>query len=238
MRPDPANRLQRAVTAICPEIDARLFGPMPAPTETDLWRELCICILSSQVPYALAQAAAFAIEADGVLADAADRTQEVVHNGLQRILSDVFVIEGRPRRYRFPNTKSAQLAQTWATVRQRAGSLSGVLSAFRSDLTARDWLVRHVCGMGPKQASMFLRNVGRSYDLAILDRHVIAYMQYVGLSVVDPRSLQRLTYYQEKEAVLQRHAAGIGYPVGLLDWAIWIVMRVANLDARMGGCEQ
>jgi N-glycosylase/DNA lyase len=80
---------------------------------------------------------------------------------------------------------------------------------------------------------MFLRNIGASYDLAIIDRHVIAYMGAIGLAPDVRACIGNLSGYGRHETLLQKHANGLGYPVGLLDWAIWIVMRVAGrVDAE------
>jgi len=75
---------------------------------------------------------------------------------------------------------------------------------------------------------MFLRNVGVSYDLAILDRHVLNYMAALGIYSGTGGSIASLAQYRRLEAVLRAHADHLACPVGLLDWAIWIVMRVAN----------
>ena len=75
---------------------------------------------------------------------------------------------------------------------------------------------------------MFLRNVGVSYDLAILDRHVLNYMSALGIYAGSNLSIGCLTRYRQYEVVLRDHAEDLDCPVGLLDWAIWIVMRVAS----------
>ena len=36
--------------------------------------------------------------------------------------------------------------------------------------------------------------------------------------------------YLTNEELLIQYASGIGYPVGCVDWAIWIVMRVARKE--------
>ncbi|GLS17013.1 hypothetical protein GCM10007874_00280 [Labrys miyagiensis] len=92
----------------------------------------------------------------------------------------------------------------------------------------RDWLVEMAPGFGPKQASMFLRNTGVSYDLAILDRHVLDYMRLIGLRTAQSKPLTTMKRYRCDELSMCDHARALGFPVGILDWAIWIVMRVAN----------
>jgi len=83
-----------------------------------------------------------------------------------------------------------------------------------------------VCGFGPKQTSMFLRNVSSSYSLAILDRHALRFMNMVGLVSEQEMSMSStLPRYEAIEGRFGRYAVDIGYPTGYVDWAVWIVMR-------------
>jgi N-glycosylase/DNA lyase len=83
-------------------------------------------------------------------------------------------------------------------------------------------------GIGPKQASMFLRNLGVSYDLAVIDRHIINFMVFTGFCDAPPRNLGTLKSYETQENILKDYAAQLGYSVGILDFAIWIVMRTMS----------
>lgn len=219
------HRLERAVAAICPDIQARIDTPRPDPLdERALWWELSCCILSSQVPYSIASAAADAIaQAELLLAKVSD--QSALADALEDILMHRVELDGRPVRYRFPGSRSKQLAAAHAAVYSRDSSLSALIQDFSDASQARQWLVKHVPGAGPKQASMFLRNAGLTYSLAILDRHVLTYMSEVGISDHSQRYVSGMSTYLRLEQSLREHATCIGYDVGLLDWAIWIVMR-------------
>ncbi len=81
---------------------------------------------------------------------------------------------------------------------------------------------------------MFLRNTGFSYDLAVLDRHVLGYMAALGIGKETGRFISGLPQYRRQEAFLKSYADRLGSPVGLLDWAIWIVMRVAQSPNSRG----
>src|SRR5712691_2286879 len=109
----------------------------------------------------------------------------------------------------------------------------------------REKLVADADGIGPKQASLFLRNIGFSVDIAILDVHVLRYMAMMGLK---ERCIEMITsklaHYEQIETVLRGHAAHAGYALGHMDLAIWIVMRTISHDrhsdssfrrARFGG---
>ena len=62
------------------------------------------------------------------------------------------------------------------------------------DFSAREWLVKNVKGIGYKEASHFLRNVGYK-NLAILDRHILNLMDEEGL-IEKPKSLTRKNYLE------------------------------------------
>lgn len=214
--------LQHAVTMLCPEIERRVQRNDRPRSERELWHELSCCLLSSQVPYAMADAAAGAIGARGLLLH--DRVDA---DALEAVLSEPLQVNGRARRYRFPVARASQLAATHRAVIGEAGGVVQLLQGFADADGARAWFVAHAPGLGPKQASMFLRNTGYSYELAVLDRHVLNYMEALGLHA-GRQPLGSLARYHRCEAQLVSHAGQLGYRVGLLDWAIWIVVRAAR----------
>jgi N-glycosylase/DNA lyase len=225
-----ARKLRETVAVIAREVHFRVWDRIPpsAIPERSLWLELSACILSSQVPYELALAAAQRIDVDGALRSDPSRRRELVAAHLVRLLVQPFDVGGRQRRYRFPNARATQLAATWQLVHTDCGSLGGLVATGSDVESIRTWLVSKFPGVGPKQASMFLRNTGLSYDVAVLDRHVSRYMLLVGLCETSPSNLQRLAVYKDHERTLRRYADTVGYSVGVVDWAIWIVMRAMN----------
>ena len=221
-----AAKIQAAVVTICPEIKLRVERSVNCGGERALWWELSSCVLSSQVPYSMAAAAADALDQSGLLADST-RNPRLEHH-LRDTLTRPVVVNGRALKYRFPCAKAAQLAKTHQHIHSNAESLSSLLEGFESANEARQWLVDFASGLGPKQASMFLRNVGFSYELAVLDRHVLRYMELLGLLRQVRGSVHSMSGYLDSEAALRAHAEYAKCPVGILDWAIWIVMRVVT----------
>ncbi|MBF0423062.1 MAG: DNA lyase [Magnetococcales bacterium] len=227
--------LRTAVSALCPDIQARVTARGGLKVQDrQLWWELSCCVLSSQVPYAMAVAAANRIAETGLLMLHGDKDVEQIRVALSKLLHTPLIYENSARKYRFPELRAKQLSKGWAAVWEEGGSLMRIINAMSEDPWAlRKWLVTRIPGLGPKQASMFLRNIGASYDLAVLDRHVLNYMSSVGLTDTMPRSIGSLSAYRRHEYTLERHADEFGYPVGMVDWAIWIVMRaVGNSDAK------
>jgi N-glycosylase/DNA lyase len=222
------SQLEAAVRSICPDIQQRVDGAARPRDERALWWELSSCVLSSQVPYVLATAAADAVDQTGALPDGSSLHDlgMVLHEALRRPLT----ISGRERHYRFPAVRATQLARIHEHVHADANTLGELLAGFDTADDARRWFVERAPGLGPKQASMFLRNVGVSYDLAVIDRHVLDYMSLTGLRQLRDGALNSLARYCTAEAILRAHADAVTCSVGIMDWAIWIVMRVAKRE--------
>lgn len=223
---DP-NVIINAVSAICPDIEDRVLRSSNPFNERQLWWELSACILSSQVPYSLAVAAADVIDQEGLLYDVRQMS-ETLPQRLVKVLSEPIMVKGRPRKYRFPVARAQYLATTHTIIKAQQCSLREFVDSFQEVSEARNWFVKYTPGLGPKQASMFLRNAGVSYDLAILDRHVLNYMSKLCLFSGAKLIVTGFAQYIKYEEILRKHAEELNSPVGILDWAIWIVMRVAN----------
>ena len=145
------SKLKGAVAAVCSDIELRLQDAVSTELdEAALWRELSCCILSSQVPYALAQSAADEIHSTGVLASKSTRLTEDVQSELLKVLSGRFAVGLSYRRYRFPISRSRQLALSWRAIHEQGG-LSNLLAKTQDIQEARRWLVAHAPGLAPNR---------------------------------------------------------------------------------------
>jgi len=84
----------------------------------------------------------------------------------------------------------------------------------------REWLVKNVKGMGHKEASHFLRNIGKGRDLAILDRHILKNMKLIGIIDKIPDSMPPKKYL-ELEGILRQFSDEVGIPMDHLDIVLW-----------------
>jgi N-glycosylase/DNA lyase len=84
----------------------------------------------------------------------------------------------------------------------------------------RDWLEEEVLGLGPKEASHFLRNIGLGETLAILDRHILHNLEGLGVIETLPSSLTR-PHYLAIEEKLRAYCARVGIPLGQMDLLLW-----------------
>lgn len=84
----------------------------------------------------------------------------------------------------------------------------------------REWLVRNVKGMGYKEASHFLRNIGLGQELAILDRHILKNMKLLGVIEKIPDSITGKVYL-DLENKLEAYSKDAGIPMEHLDFVLW-----------------
>ena len=84
----------------------------------------------------------------------------------------------------------------------------------------REWLVKNVRGLGYKEATHFLRNVGRNGGLAILDRHILRNLKRLGAIRSLPKTLSRKKYLSIEQQFM-RFAERFGIPLDELDLLFW-----------------
>jgi N-glycosylase/DNA lyase len=80
----------------------------------------------------------------------------------------------------------------------------------------REWLHESIKGLGWKESSHFLRNMGFS-DFAILDTHVARVMRDYGLIRKTPKSLSAEKTYLALERILRKKAKELGMSMAELD---------------------
>lgn len=99
-------------------------------------------------------------------------------------------------------------------------SIKSQISGFSDVYDARGWLVKNVKGIGYKEASHFLRNIGLGENLAILDRHILKNLRSLGVIKEIPRVLSRKRYF-EIEKKMKEFAERVKIPMGCLDLLLW-----------------
>jgi N-glycosylase/DNA lyase len=94
------------------------------------------------------------------------------------------------------------------------------LASFNDTYELRKWLIANVKGIAYKEAGHFLRNIGISKDLAILDRHILKNLKVYGAIEEIPKNLNVKTYL-EIEKKMQNFAEKIAVPMFHLDMLFW-----------------
>ncbi|MEM1545505.1 MAG: N-glycosylase/DNA lyase [Candidatus Methanomethylicia archaeon] len=116
-------------------------------------------------------------------------------------------------RIRFYNRKTEYIIKSI----QKFNLINNILD--KNTYTVREWLVENVKGLGYKEASHFLRNIGRD-DVAIIDRHVLRYLHKNNYIDKIPGNLSRKTYL-EIEKILEDIADENDLNLAELDLYIW-----------------
>jgi N-glycosylase/DNA lyase len=124
---------------------------------------------------------------------------------------------------RFPQNKARFIVEA----REKFDHIYDKISELKHDPEQlREWLHDNVKGIGMKEASHFLRNIGLGEDMAILDIHILRTMQELGL--IESMKLTKKRYF-ENEKMFQNYALQLGLKPAELDIAIWL-MRSGNQE--------
>ena len=125
-------------------------------------------------------------------------------------------------RHRFPNARGAYVFETREYLREQCGlRLDEALRSFKSLDERRDFLAanRAVRGIGYKEASHFLRNVGyRGY--AILDKHLLSRLNEFEV-IESPKPPSSKKQYVATEESVKHFADAIGMDFDELDLLLW-----------------
>jgi N-glycosylase/DNA lyase len=206
--------------------------------EEQLWVELVSCILGSRVRFETARACSRRLYEVGllniekILEKPATIRKEIRKKLSEPIYPPFSKSEERGIRYRYPNSKSQFIVQSAIGI-YTGDNISDILSRSSDGPEARQTLIEKCKGIGPKQASLFLRNIRFSDDLAILDCHVNRYMDMLQLSERYRQiNVTKLQQYLKKENILRMYAISKNKSVATMDIGIWTVMRLIKKEAR------
>jgi N-glycosylase/DNA lyase len=233
---DTINTLEKAVIEVARKIEQKEYvKKWHDRDEYSLWYELVACLLGSNVMFEHAQAAAKHLHSCNLLdfryyqGCHKDNENEIAKE-LSKPLFPPLTTKGTFRKYRFPNIRAKHICSTAKNIYGSNNTLKALLYSSQDAHSARKNIVAQSVGIGPKQASLFLRNINYDDDLAILDSHVLKYMRMIGLLCEQIGSIVKIEFYERIEKTLQRYATQLGKRLCHLDTAIWIVMRVYQRD--------
>ena len=80
--------------------------------------------------------------------------------------------------------------------------------------------IQNIKGMGYKEASHFLRNIGFGDELAILDRHILKNLKELGVLDEIPSSMSKKKYI-EIERKMKEFSRSANIPISHLDLVFW-----------------
>lgn len=168
-----------------------------------IFSELCFCICTPQSKAVYCDKAVSFLEKSGALFKG---NINQIRKGLKAV--------------RFPNNKSKYIFEARKLFFTN-GDIK-VKDKINTDniFETRKWFVKNVKGLGFKEASHFLRNIGFGRDLAILDVHILKNMIRHGVISGVPKSMTE-SRYLHLEDELRRFSKNITIPMDELDLLFW-----------------
>ncbi|MFX1563249.1 MAG: N-glycosylase/DNA lyase [Promethearchaeota archaeon] len=180
-------------------VDARLkeFKEISNSSSNEIFKELCFCILTANFN------AERSIE---IQKELGDKFLTAPKSDLARRLKELG--------HRFPDARARYIVDA----RKYKNSLKDIVKTFHNGNGLREWIVKNVKGIGYKEASHFLRNIGYT-DFAVIDFHILDALTRHNI-IEKPTVLTRRKYLEIEES-LREIARRSDLNLAQLDLYLW-----------------
>jgi len=142
------------------------------------------------------------------------KIQEEIGNGFLTLSKSILAEKLRKLGHRYSETRAKYIVEA----RRHVDTLKDIINSFNDEQELREWLVKNIKGVGYKEASHFLRNIGYT-NLAILDFHIINVLAKHGL-IKKPKTLTKRKYL-EIEGILKVISKRLKLNLAELDLYLW-----------------
>lgn len=166
-------------------------------SDNSLFSELCFCILTANFR-----------------ADRSILIQKGIGDGFITLSETELAVTLKEEGHRFPNTRAKFIVEA----RKYLKILAELVNNCSDSNKLRLFLADNVTGLGLKESSHFLRNIGFN-NLAIIDFHIIDILIKEGL-IERPKTLTKAVYLKI-EKVLEALANQLGLSLSELDLYLW-----------------
>lgn len=173
-------------------------------TEENLFSELAFCLLTPQSKAKMCWGSICTLKEKNVLIDGSE----------EEVLDCLYGVRFKYKKAKYI-VEVRELFKTNGKI-----TLRKKIEKNNSPFEIREWLVKNVKGMGHKEASHFLRNIGKGDDLAILDRHILKNLKLIGVIEKIPESIPPKKYL-ELENIVREFSKEVGIPLDHLDIVLW-----------------
>lgn len=189
------------------------FRAIGSASEERIFNELCFCILTPQSSGLACDRIVFELVKKGVLQDPESKR---------------FELEESLKKTRFWRNKSRYILRAWERFMAdgRDGGISELLNQenrFNNPVEFRNWLRVELkgLGIGMKEASHFLRNIGMYRGIAIVDRHVLSCLTELSLYNGQGGKLRSERDYLKRETQIIDFSVASEIPLEELDLLLW-----------------
>ena len=162
-----------------------------------IFEELCFCILTANC------AAKSCIE-----------VQKRINTGFLNYSEEDLKTKFREYGYRFPNIRAKYIIEA----RNHLLEINNKINSSMDEVMLREWLAKTIKGLGYKEASHFLRNIGFK-NIAIIDFHIIDILEKFGI-IQKPKTLSKKKYI-EIEQTLKKIGERVKLDLDELDLYLW-----------------
>ena len=173
------------------------FQKITEKSPNEILKELCFCILTANFN-----------------AEKSIKIQEEINDGLLTFSESKLAKELKKSGHRFPNIRAKYIVEA----RMHEESINRIILSPGDEQEQRDWLAKNIKGIGYKEASHFLRNIGFT-DLAIIDFHIIDLLTRLEL-IQKPKNLGKKKYL-EIEKLLRNASRKLNMNLAELDLYMW-----------------
>ena len=182
-------------------VDSRVaeFEDLGRKNSNELFKELCFCFMTAN------------FSAHGGI-----KIQNAIEDGFLHLSEKELALKLKELSHRFPNARANYVV----LARPHKDNIKETLESFNSEQEARDWIVQNIKGIGMKESSHFLRNIGYK-DLAIIDFHIVDLLAREGLIEKPKNKSLTPKRYIEIENVLREIAQKTNLDLGSLDLYLW-----------------
>ncbi len=192
------------------------FVPERRPEE--IWRQKVFCVLSSQFNSQKA-----AVIADQILQSVPFFDYSLPLYAMEEACFK-FLSSERVG-YRFPKVRAHQISLCWFPFSQIKDEYQEYVRSWGSEEEARDQIIETFPGIGLKQASMFLRNIGACQNLSVIDVHVLFYLRVCHRWDVDQLTPK---LYLQAEDILRNDASRHDLDLNVFDVIVWSAVKAVK----------
>lgn len=180
-------------------IDSRMqeFEKIGSKNSNEIFKELCFCFMTANFS-----------ALRGIL------IQNKIADGFLYLSEEELAKKLSELGHRFPNVRAKYVFEA----QPLKDTIKETLKKVGDEIKMREWIVENIKGIGMKEASHFLRNIGYK-NIAIIDFHIIDLLVKHGL-IEKPKTLTKKRYL-EIERVLKKIAEKTGLSLGELDLYLW-----------------
>ncbi len=163
----------------------------------NIFKELCFCITTANCS-----------------AERCIELQQNIGDGFLTLSETELPEKMKVEKYRFPNVRSKFIIEA----REKMNQIEDIMKSESNGRKLREWIVKNIKGIGYKEASHFLRNIGYK-EFAIVDFHIADLLAKYNIAEKPKRMTK--TKYLEIEEILKIIGNKANLNMAELDLYLW-----------------